>query len=281
MSAPESSTNPARAFARLIELIRTLRSENGCPWDRKQTPSSFHHYILEEYHELVQAMNDNDAEAIADEMGDLLFLVVFVAYMIQQQGGATLDRVIDGVVEKMTRRHPHVFGDAVAKNPEEVVDNWARIKAAEENIRRRDSLLDGIPRSLPAVKRAQKLARRAARIGFDWTGPGDVLAKVDEELQELMASVLSGSRREIREEVGDLFFVVANVARHLEIDGESALNETSDKFERRFRYIERALAASGKSLEDTTLAEMDRLWDEAKELEKETRPEGNATEKNR
>ncbi|MCA1960352.1 MAG: nucleoside triphosphate pyrophosphohydrolase [Desulfomonile sp.] len=274
MSPPASSANPARAFVRLVELIETLRSDSGCPWDRKQTPMSFHHYILEEYHELVQAMSENDAEAIADEMGDLLFLVVFVAYMLQQQGGATLEAVIDGVVEKMTRRHPHVFGDAVAKDPEQVMDNWAKIKAAEENIRRRDSLLEGIPRSLPAIKRAQKLARRAARVGFDWSGPEDVLAKIDEELRELKASVSSGSRTHIREEIGDLFFVVANVARHLEIDGETALNETSDKFERRFRYIERALADAGKSFQGTDPAEMDRLWDEAKAQEKDAGGEG-------
>jgi MazG family protein len=198
--------------------------------------------------------------------------------MLQQEGVASLAKVIDGVVEKMIRRHPHVFGDAVAKDPEQVVDNWARIKASEENIRRRDSLLDGIPRSLPALKRAQKLARRAARVGFDWAGPEEVLEKVDEELRELKASVSSGSRAAIREEIGDLFFAVSNAARHLEIDSESALGETSDKFERRFRSIERTLAAQGRSLHDADLAEMDRLWDEAKALEKAPVVEGETTD---
>lgn len=272
VSAPP--TNPAAAFARLMELIERLRSENGCPWDRKQTPRSFHPYILEEYHELVHAINENDAEAIADEMGDLLFLVVFVAYMLQQEGVASLAQVIDGVVQKMIRRHPHVFGHAVAQDPEQVVDNWAKIKASEENIRRRDSLLDGIPRSLPALKRAQKLARRAARVGFDWAGREQVLEKLDEEVRELKASLSSGSREAIRDEIGDLFFSVANVARHLEIDGESALGGTSDKFERRFRSIERALARQGRSLHDADLAEMDRLWDEAKASEKASIAEG-------
>jgi MazG family protein len=278
MITPALSKNPVEAFARLIELIERLRSENGCPWDRKQTPLSFHQYILEEYHELVQALNDNDADAIADEMGDLLFLVVFVAYMLQQEQVAPLTQVIDGAVQKMIRRHPHVFGDAVAKDPEQVVDNWARIKAAEANIRRRNSLLDGIPRSLPALKRAQKLARRAARVGFDWAGPGEVFAKVDEELAELRDSVSSGSREAIREEIGDLFFVVANAARHLEIDSESALNETSDKFERRFRHIERTLAAQGRTPHDVSLADMDRLWDDAKALEKGLGTIGKITE---
>lgn len=278
MTTPALSTAPAEAFARLVELITRLRSENGCPWDRKQTSRSFHQYVLEEYHELVQAMNDDDAEAIADEMGDLLFLVVFVAYILEQEGSAPLGRVIDGAVEKMIRRHPHVFGDTVATDPEQVVDNWAKIKASEANIRQRSSLLDGIPRSLPALKRAQKLARRAARVGFDWAGPEEVLAKLDEEVGELKASLSSKSQADIRSEIGDLFFVVANAARHLEIDSESALNETSDKFERRFRYIERTLAAQGRSPNDADLAEMDRLWEEAKTLEKEVMMEKKTTE---
>ncbi len=268
-SAVNSQTTAA--FARLVEVIRTLRSQNGCPWDLKQTPQSFHPYILEEYHEMVQALNEGDAAEIADEMGDLLFLVIFVAYMFDQQGIATLSEIVHGVADKMIRRHPHVFGDASADTPEQVMDNWYRIKASEERIRSRDSLLDGIPRSLPALNRAQKLARRASKVGFDWSAPQDVFAKVDEELAELKEAAAGESPDRIREELGDLLFVTANAARLLEVNSEAALNETSDKFERRFRHIENGLRSRGKSLEAATLEEMDELWDEAKKLEKASR----------
>jgi MazG family protein len=268
MNHSTSSDRTAEVFGQLVELIQTLRSENGCPWDRKQTPQTFHPYILEEYHEMVQAMSAGVADEIADELGDLLFLVVFVAYMHEQSGVATLESVVLGVIDKMTRRHPHVFGEAAADTPEQVIDNWRKIKASEKNIKDRESILDGVPRSLPALSRAQKLAGRAARVGFDWTQPEEVLAKIDEEWGELKEATASGSPGEIREELGDLLFVVVNAARHLGINAESALNETSDKFERRFRHIEKQLGRMGRSVEDSGLEEMDALWDEAKALEK-------------
>ena len=149
MNVPDNSDRTLEALGRLMALIGTLRSEDGCPWDRKQTPRSFHPYILEEYHELVQAINDGAAGEIIDELGDLLFLVVFLAYMFEQEGLATLKEIVEGVVAKMIRRHPHVFGDARVKGAEEVIENWGKIKASEENIKGRDSLLDGIPRLCP------------------------------------------------------------------------------------------------------------------------------------
>jgi MazG family protein len=261
-------SDPAAAFGRMLELIRTLRSENGCPWDKKQTPHSIHPYILEEYHELVQAMNEGKAAEITDELGDLLFLVVFLGYMFEQERVTTLADVLDRVTQKMTRRHPHVFGDVQATTPEDVIDNWAKIKASEESIAGRKSILDGIPRSLPALVRAQKLSRRAAKVGFDWIHADDVLAKVDEEFQEFKDAVAAGRLPEIREELGDLLFVLVNAARHLGVNGEIALNDCSDKFERRFHHIEDRLSAAGKTLNVSDLAEMDRLWDEAKALEK-------------
>lgn len=268
MNRSETPDMTAEVFAKLVDLIRTLRSENGCPWDRKQTPETFHPYILEEYHELVQAMNAGSDEDITDELGDLLFLVVFVAYMHEQAGIASLERVVLGVIDKMTRRHPHVFAGAAADNPEQVIDNWRKIKASEKTIRERQSILDGIPRSLPALSRAQKLATRAARVGFDWTRPEEVFAKIDEEWGELREAAASGSPQHIREELGDLLFVIVNAARHLGINAESALNETSEKFERRFRHIETQLHRIGRSVEDSGLEEMDALWDEAKAMEK-------------
>jgi MazG family protein len=228
-----------------------------------------HPYILEEYHEMVEAINRGSAADIADETGDLLFLVVFVAYMFEQEGVASLREILDRVVAKMTRRHPHVFGDAKVSNAQDVIDAWGKIKASEETIRNRESILDGIPRSLPALSRAQKLANRAAKVGFDWTHAEEVLPKVDEELAEFKQAVASGSTADIREELGDLLFVVVNAARHLGINSEAALSETSDKFERRFRYIETQLQERGIPLRDAGLEQMDALWDEAKALERE------------
>jgi MazG family protein len=269
MNISDDSAGTLEGFGRLMDLIRTLRSEDGCPWDRKQTPRNFHPYILEEYHELVQAIHQGSAGEIIDETGDLLFLVVFLAYMFEQEGFATLREIIEGVVAKMIRRHPHVFGDARVKGADEVIENWSKIKASEENIQGRESLLDGIPRSLPALSRAQKLAGRAARVGFDWTGPQEVFAKVDEELSELKHAVAIRDTKNIHEELGDLLFVVVNAARHLEVNSEAALNETSDKFERRFHHIETRLRSRGKSLDQVDLPEMDELWDEAKATEKQ------------
>jgi MazG family protein len=263
------SAGTRESFGRLLDLIRTLRSEDGCPWDRKQTPQKFHPYILEEYHELVQAIHQGTTGEIVDELGDLLFLVVFLAYMFEQEGLTTLQDVIEAVVTKMIRRHPHVFGEVRVKSADEVIDNWGKIKASEENIQARKSLLDGIPRSLPALSRAQKLAGRAARVGFDWKGPEEVFAKVDEELSELKHAVTRGNAGEIHEELGDLLFVVVNAARHLAVNSEASLNETSDKFERRFRHIEARLSSRGKSPDHADLQEMDELWEEAKAAEKQ------------
>lgn len=267
MDQHETVGEAVNAFERLVELIRALRSENGCPWDRKQTPLTLHPYILEEYHELVQAMHNGGPNEIMDEMGDLIFLVIFVAYVLEQQGVGSLTQALDSAIAKMRRRHPHVFGETEVSNAQEVVDNWRRIKAQEENIRERESLLDGIPRSLPALSRAQKLAARAARVGFDWTRPAEVFVKIEEELNELKQALDSGCQTGTREEVGDVLFVITNAARHLNVNCEAALNEASDKFERRFRHIETGLRALGKTIEQADLREMDSLWDEAKKLE--------------
>ncbi len=257
------------AFHDLLNTVVQLRGENGCPWDKKQTPESFHHHILEEYHEFVEALGTNNSVEIVDEMGDLFFLVLLLGYMLDQNEVARFANVMQHAREKMVRRHPHVFGDAVAETPDDVVRNWREIKESEENIKKRDSLLDGIPRSLPALSRAQKLARRASRVGFDWTGPGEVFPKIDEELSELKMAVSKNDKKNIQEELGDVLFVITNAARLLEIDAEAALNSASDKFERRFRYIEAGLRNQDKRIEHSSLAEMDKLWDEAKQQEKD------------
>jgi tetrapyrrole methylase family protein/MazG family protein/ATP diphosphatase len=268
MKSSPKSTNAGQALENLVDIIATLRSENGCPWDRKQTPDSFHPYILEEYHELVEAIGRNEQEEIRDELGDLLFLVVFVAYMFEQERTTTIVDVIEAVSGKMTRRHPHVFGGESAATSEQVITNWHRIKESEAGAERRKSALDGVPRSLPALSRAQKLAGRAARTGFDWIAPADVLAKVREEFRELEDAIERGSEDAIAEELGDLLFVLANVGRHLSVDSEGALNRASDKFERRFKFVEVALRARGVSRDQVSWQEMLALWHEAKQLEK-------------
>ncbi len=255
------------AFYELVALVKTLRSENGCPWDREQTPLSFHPYILEEYHELVSAILIGDNTEIVQELGDLLFLVVFLTYMFEQMGKTCLVEVMNTVAHKMRQRHPHVFGDASVTGSEDVIANWRKIKAREETMQKRESVLDGIPRTLPALSRSQKLATRAAGVGFDWTRPYEVMNKVDEELAEFKDALASGKEDKIREELGDLLFVIANLARHLRIDSESALAESADKFESRFRYIETELAKRGKSIHAASLEEMDALWGEAKTVE--------------
>ncbi len=258
----------AEAFGKMLSIIKALRAENGCPWDQKQTPQSFHPYILEEYHELVHALNCGDLDGITDEMGDLIFIVIFTAYLFEQEKFTSITKVLKGSMTKMIRRHPHVFGNTSVKDADEVIANWRKIKSREKTHLERTSLLDGIPRSLPALARAQKLAKRAARVGFDWTLPEEVFAKLDEEHGEFRLAVDKRNKSEMREELGDLLFVLTNVARHLELDAEDALNEASDKFERRFKHIEGRLSARGASIEESNLEEMDKYWDEAKEIEK-------------
>lgn len=255
------------AFQDLLSTVVQLRGEHGCPWDKQQTPESFHHHILEEYHEFVEALATENSLDILDEMGDLFFLILLLGYMLDQNEVAPLANVMQHARQKMVRRHPHVFSDGVAETPDDVVRNWREIKETEDNIKKRESLLDGIPRSLPALSRAQKLARRAARVGFDWTEAGEVFPKIDEELLELKEAVSKSDEKNIQEELGDVLFVITNAARLLEVDAEAALNSASDKFERRFRYIESGLRKKDKRIEDSTLDEMDELWNEAKEQE--------------
>ncbi len=267
MNLSQSNNNLGATFLKLTELIKTLRSENGCPWDRKQTLKSFHPYVLEEYHELVHAINELDSNEMVEEAGDLIFLTIFLSCMIEEAGYGTLSEMLIGVHEKMTRRHPHVFGDISVSSDKEVIENWSRIKASEEKIRLRNSVLDGVPKSLPALSRAHKLSSRAARVGFDWPNVTDLASKIEEELNEFKHAIENNEMDGVREELGDLLFVLVNLGRHLGIDPEAALNETSDKFERRFRHIEGRLESKNKSWLETEITEMDRYWDEAKILE--------------
>ncbi|NTW77665.1 MAG: nucleoside triphosphate pyrophosphohydrolase [Syntrophaceae bacterium] len=249
----------------LILLIRKLRAPDGCPWDRKQKQEDIGKYILEEAYEVIESLEAKDQRAIAEELGDLLFQILFLAEMGEESGAFSLNYIMEGVKEKMIRRHPHIFGDTKVNSIEEVKDNWQQIKKKERSTKsEKKSLFDNIPRSLPALKRAQKITSLAAVYGFDWKNTADVLEKLHEELKEFDVALSNNNQKEIEEELGDLFFTLVNLSRFVKIDSEAALSKTTNKFLQRFAYITDQLARHGKTLEEATLSEMDELWEKAK-----------------
>jgi len=263
------------AIRRLVEVMAKLRSpDGGCPWDLEQNFATIAPYTIEEAYEVADAIERQDMPSLRDELGDLLLQVVFHARMAQEAGQFDLRQVTDGISDKMVRRHPHVFGDTVVKTSEAQTKAWEEHKENErreqaESFGRRSSTLDGVAVGLPALLRALKLQRRAARVGFDWPDAQDVLAKMQEELDEIRAELNGGRKPErVLDEVGDLLFVCANLARHLDVDPEAALRHANSKFERRFRHVERRLADQGRDLAGSTLDEMEALWQEAKKSEK-------------
>jgi ATP diphosphatase len=263
---------PSREIARLIEIMAALRTPGtGCPWDLEQDFASIAPYTLEEAYEVADAIARGDLADLREELGDLLLQVVFHARMAEEQGAFDFGDVVHTITEKLLRRHPHVFGDARGLTPEGVKQLWERIKIEEKASKGSDETagaLAGVPVSLPALTRALKLQQKAGKVGFDWNDPMAVLAKIREEADEIEAAIRAGERGHAAAEVGDLLFAVVNLARHLDADPEAVLRTTNRKFERRFASIERTLAARGKSPRESTLAEMDALWDEAKAAEK-------------
>jgi len=264
---PKSS---ADAFMRLLELTGVLRSPEGCAWDRAQTVSTIRPHLVEEFHELLEALDAEDDDALRDEMGDLLFLVVFLGAMAEDEGRFTLGQVIEGIDAKLRRRHPHVFGDEKADTPDEVRSRWESGKLEEKTHAARESVLDGLPRDLPALLAARRMQEKAGAVGFDWERLEDVLAKLREETDELAAEVAADDRERCEQEIGDLLFSAVNVARFLSIDPEAALRKTSLRFRRRFALIEERFR--GADLRKVGLAEMDRVWEEAKRREREGGP---------
>ena len=248
----------------------------GCPWDLEQDFSSIAPYTIEEAYEVADAIQRGDLLDLKDELGDLLLQVVFHARMAQEQGAFDFGGVVEAITSKMIRRHPHVFGEARDMAPEDVKKLWGEIKASEkaERLRARQAagrdqqedngLLEGIPASLPGLTRAVKLQAKASTVGFDWNEARLVLAKLREELDEIEAELNAGDRQAVAAELGDMLFAVANLARHLDVDPEAALRGTNAKFERRFRFIERALGKQGRSTSDASLEDMDALWNAAK-----------------
>lgn len=255
-------------FEGLVEIMNRLREPGGCPWDREQTYETLRSYLIEECYEVAEALDRGDPAALKEELGDLLFQIVFLARLAQENGDFTARDVIRGIARKMIRRHPHVFGTVSAETSAAVLKNWEEIKRREKHGREEPaapaSVLAGLPRGLPALLKAQRLGTKAARVGFDWSRAADVLEKIEEELQELRRAVGRGEREAARAEIGDLLFAVVNLARHLEIDPEGALERTNLKFTRRFEWIEERLAAEGRSIDETALDDLEGLWDAAK-----------------
>lgn len=261
----------AGALPRLLEIMRRLRAPDGCPWDRVQDFASIAPYTVEEACEVAEAIAAGDMEGLREELGDLLLQVVYHARIAEERGLFGFDDVARAVADKMLRRHPHVFGERLGgpRVPEDRV-SWEALKAEERAARgeRRESALDGVPRGLPALARAHRLAERAAKVGFDWPEAGPVLDKLREEAAELVEARAALSADAVEDEFGDLLFVLANLGRHLGAEPEAALRRTNAKFERRFREVERRLAAAGRAPGEASLEEMDALWDEVKAEER-------------
>jgi MazG family protein len=254
-------------FEGLVEIMDRLREPGGCPWDREQTYETLRSYLIEECYEVAEALDQGDRDALREELGDLLFQIVFLSRLAQEEGRFTAGDVIRGIAEKMIRRHPHVFGNASAEDSAAVLKNWEEIKRKEKCANGESlpaSVLSGLPRGLPALLKAQRLGTKAARVGFDWNEASDVLGKIDEELGELRGAVREGDREAARAEIGDLLFSVVNLARHLDIDPEGALEGTNLKFTRRFEWIESRLAAAGSSVDEVDLERLEELWNGAK-----------------
>ena len=261
---PALPERPASSFERLVQVMDLLREPEGCPWDREQTHQSLKKYLTEETYEFFDALDDEDDERMMDELGDLLLQIVFPARIAKEEERCDIHDSIRSIVEKLVRRHPHVFGDVQVSGSGEVLTNWEKIKSGERLTQHRKSLLDAVPRSMPPLQRAHELTRRAARVGFDWRSAEHVLEKLDEETAEVREALASGSPDAVRDEIGDLLFVLANLARKAEVDPEDALSRTNRRFDERFRYIERRAEEQGRPLEELSLAEMDALWNEAK-----------------
>ena len=259
-------------FEKFAEIIAKLRDPNGgCPWDLEQTYQTMPPHILEEAYEVVEAINQDDRKELKEELGDLLMQVVFLSQLAQEEGAFTLDDVIDGITDKIIRRHPHVFGEIKAENSDEVLKNWENIKQQERYQKEQFSILDNVPIALPSLLRAAKLQKRCAKVGFDWSELEPTIQKVEEELQEVRDEVSKQPQnpQAIEEEIGDLLFASVNVARHLKLNPEEALRKANLKFERRFRQVEQSILASGRQLEQVSLAEMDLIWDQVKQQEKQ------------
>ena len=264
---------PGESLPLLTALMARLRAPGGCPWDREQNHDTLKTHLVEEAYEVIEAIEQGDSAALQEELGDLLLQIVFHSQIAQEEGRFHIDDVIRQIHDKLIRRHPHVFADRDLKTSQEVLANWEAIKAEEKKSdpeateQQARSILDGTPDNLPPLAHAYQLTSRAARVGFDWKEATDIFDKLHEEIGELQQCMAEGNRQRISREIGDLLFVVVNLARHLHVDPELSLRRTNRKFVRRFRYIEDQIHRQGRTMQSASLEEMDRLWNESKAAE--------------
>lgn len=263
----------SKQFAELVNVMARLRAPGGCPWDREQTYESLAQYLLEETYEAYDAIQEatetGDTSNLRDELGDVLLQVVFHSTIAKEKGDFTIDDVVESVTQKLILRHPHVFEDKKLETADDVLNNWDDLKKAEQKLRGKTvftngSILDEVPKSFPALIEGNKITKKAAKVGFDWENADQVFEKLDEETNELKSAIKSKNKAEIEEEIGDLLFVVVNLARKLGVEPENSLKKTNRKFRKRFRFIEDELKSNEKNFEDVDLAEMDLLWNKAK-----------------
>ena len=255
-------------FERLVDIMAVLRGEKGCPWDREQTRESLKPFLVEETYEVLEAIDEGSPDKIKEELGDLLFQIIFHCQLAKERHEFEIDDVVRKISEKMIRRHPHVFGEAQYETSAEVLGQWEERK--KEEGKNRESILEGVPREMPSLLRAHRIQSRAARVGFDWERVEDVLDKLEEELAEFREALEKKDQAAIEDELGDVFFVLVNISRFVGVNPEDALRKTISKFISRFRSIEMKAAESGIRLSDMSLEEMDALWNEAKEKERRT-----------
>jgi MazG family protein len=261
-------SNTEKAFSELRSIVARLRAPDGCPWDREQTPFSVKKYILEEAYELSEAIDKKDTKAVAEELGDLFFMLLLLANIYEEADMSFLEQAFAGIGQKMIRRHPHIFGDVKVTSIKEVAANWQAIKTREDEEKgEKHSVLGHLPKSLPALQRAFRVGEKASRVDFDWIKAEDVWAKVAEEEQELREAIKTKSRDHIEHETGDLLFTVANMARLLKINPENALQKTIGRFVTRFHAMEDIIRSRGNELAKCSIEEMDRAWSEAKKAE--------------
>jgi MazG family protein len=263
----------SKSFDELVAVMERLRAPGGCPWDAEQTYQSLSQYLIEETYETFDAIHEatetGDTTNLKEELGDLLLQVVFHSTIGKERGDFTIDEVAEGVAKKLVLRHPHVFGDANLARAQDVLDNWDKLKADERAAsgkveKHKESILDEVPIHFPALLEALKVTKKAAKVGFDWENAEQIFDKITEETEELRSAIHQGNKDHIDEEIGDLLFAVVNLARHLDVEPETALNRTNRKFRKRFSFIESELKRAGRTLEDTSLREMDDLWNRAK-----------------
>jgi len=265
MTTPTPTATAGEKFQELVNLMARLRAPGGCPWDREQTFDTIKPYLLEETYEVLDAIDARDWRELSGELGDLMLQAVFFSEMAAEQNLFSIEDALDAINQKLIRRHPHVFGSETARTGDDVRKIWSEVKAREK---KKAALLDGIPRALPALVEAQQITSRAAGVGFDWSNAEQVLEKLREELAEFDAARLAGVREPIEDELGDLLFVLVNLARFVKVDPEQALRKTNAKFRRRFGYVEEKLAERGASPADSNIEEMESLWQQAKAAER-------------